>query len=59
MSNVNIVAVATLADPSCIVLSEGVLPDEGVLEKAKSMGVNILLGKKDTFALCADIAALL
>ncbi len=59
MSNVNIVAVATLADPSCIVLSEGVAPEEGVVQKAQSVGVNILMSKKNTFALCAEIAALL
>ncbi len=59
MSNVNIVAVATLADPSCIILSEGVLPEEGVVEKALATGVNILKSKKDTFALCAEVAALI
>ncbi len=59
MSNVNIVAVATLADPSCIILSEGVAPEEGVLDKAASVGVNILASKKDTFSLCAEVAALL
>ena len=59
MSNVNIVAVATLADPSCIVLSEGVGIDAEVLEKAKSVGVNILGSDEDTFAICARIAAVL
>ena len=59
MSNVNIVAVATLADPSCIILSEGVLPDADALEKAQSIGVNILSDSRSTFALCAEIAALL
>ncbi len=59
MSNVNIVAVATLADPACIVLSEGVEPEEGVVAKAESVGVNILSSNKDTFALCAEIASLL
>ncbi len=59
MSNVNIVAVATLADPSCIILSEGVAPEEGVLDKAIGVGVNILGSKKDTFDLCAKIATLL
>lgn len=59
MSNLNIVAVATLADPACIILSEGVSPDDGVREKAQAMGINILASQKDTFALCADIAGLL
>ena len=59
MSNVNIVAVATLADPSCIILSEGVNPDDGVIEKAQSVGVNVLSAKDDTFAVCAKIAGLI
>ena len=59
MSNVNIVAVATLADPCCIVLSEGVEPDPDALSKAEAVGVNILGSKKDTFSLCADIASII
>ena len=42
MSNRNVVAVATLADTACIVLAEGVVPDEGVAELATQKGVNIL-----------------
>jgi len=56
MSNVNIVAVASLADPACILLSEGVELDDEVIEKAKSVGVNLLGSKDDTFALCASIS---
>lgn len=42
MSNRNIVAVATLADTACILLAEGVVPDEGVAELATEKGVNVL-----------------
>lgn len=42
MSNINIVAVATLVDVSCIVLAENVSLDEDVLNTAKAKGVNIL-----------------
>ena len=59
MSNLNIIAVASLADPSCIVLSENVELDEGVLERAEQQSVNILRSDKDTFSVCAEIAALL
>ena len=59
MSNVNIIAVASLADPSCIILSENVSPDDGVLERAEAQGVNLLKTKKDTFSVCAEIAVLL
>ena len=59
MSNVNIIAVASLADPSCIILSENVSPDEGVLARAEAQGVNLLKSPKDTFSVCAEIAVLL
>ena len=59
MSNVNVVAVATLADPSCIILAEGVLPDETVLERAEQQGINILATAKDTFSVCSEIASVL
>ena len=42
MSNINTVAVATLADVSCILLAEGVVPDDDLINVAKAKGVNIL-----------------
>ncbi len=59
MSNLNIVAVASLADPACIILSENVDLDEGVKERAEQQLVNILKSDKDTFSVSAEIAALL
>ena len=59
MSNVNIVAVATLADPACIILSEGVVPDDGVMAKAESVGVNILGAEEDTFSVCRALGNML
>lgn len=41
MSNINIVAVSTLVDVSCIILAENVMPDEDALNTAKAKGVNI------------------
>ena len=43
MSNRNVVAVATLADTSCIILAEGVEPDAGVAELAAEKGINLLI----------------
>lgn len=59
MSNVNIVAVCTLADPACIILSEGVMPDGEAKRRAEEQGVNILTTDLDTFSACAKIADLL
>ncbi len=58
MSNVNVAAVGQLTDCACIVFSEGVHPDEPVINAAKLHGLNLLLSEKSTFALCAEIGAL-
>ncbi len=42
MSNINIVAVASLADVACIILAEGVTLDASVAETANAKGINIL-----------------
>ena len=42
MSNINIVAVATLVDTSAIIVCEGVELDDTVIETAKSKGINIM-----------------
>ena len=41
MSNLNVVAVATLSDVSCIILCEGVTLEETVKNTAEAKGVNI------------------
>ena len=42
MSNLNILAVASLADTSCIILAEGVTLDSEVIETAKQKNINII-----------------
>ena len=42
MSNVNVAAVAALADVACVILTEGVAPDGALLNKAGLQGVNLL-----------------
>ena len=58
MSNSNIVAVATLADVSCIILAEGVSPDEGVTETANAKGVNILSSEESAYGIAKMLSAL-
>ena len=58
MSNSNIVAVATLADVSCIILAEGVKPDAGVAETAMAKGVNILSSKRSAYDIAKQLAEL-
>lgn len=59
MSNINIVAVATLTDVACVILAEGVTPDESVVQTAKSKGVNIYTSELTAYQLARELAKLL
>ena len=59
MSNQNVAAVALMADVACVILSEGVTPDEALLSRAKEQEVNLLGSDKGTFALAAAVHDLL
>ncbi len=59
MSNVNVVAVASLADVSCVILAEDVVPDDEVINAANQKGINILGSKKDAYSLCVVLGKLL
>ncbi len=56
MSNLNVVAVASLADAACVILAEGVSPDPEALEAAKSKGVTLLGSELDAYSLCVKIS---
>ncbi len=49
MNNVNVCAVATLADIALIVLCEGVQPDDNLLAKVKIQGFNVISTKLDIY----------
>jgi hypothetical protein len=55
MSNQNVAAVALLADTSCVLLAENVMPDEELLHKARSQGINLLGSTHSVFSLCPDL----
>ena len=59
MSNINIVAVASLTDVACIILAEGVVPDETVRKTAEQKGVNVYTSEKTAYELAAALASLL
>ncbi len=52
MNNVNIVAVASLADASCIILTENSEISQEVLDKAEANGINILRTAKSSYEIC-------
>ena len=56
MSNINVIAVATLADVSCVILAEGVQLDSDTMSAAKAKGVNILFTDLTSYEIAAKIA---
>ena len=59
MSNINIVAVASLADVACIILAEGVVLDENVCITAQQKGINVYTSEKTAYQLAASLAGCL
>ena len=59
MSNVNVIAVATLCDPSCIILAEGVTLPQDIINKANDQGINVLRSDIPAFELCGKLYSLL
>ena len=55
MGNKNTLAVASLADVSCIVLAEGVSLDEGTLTKAEEEGITVLSTQLPVFDIALEI----
>lgn len=54
--NLNVVAVASLTDCACIVLAEGVLPEQDFLDKAKVENIAVLSTSMTAFEFCAKLA---
>ncbi len=59
MSNINIVAVASLADVACIVLAEGVTLADDIRQTAEQKGVNVYSSSKTAYELAVSLADLL
>lgn len=59
MNNINVIAVSSLADASCIIFSEAAEVPDDVIEKAKSQNINLLRTNKSTFEISYLIGNLL
>lgn len=59
MSNINVVAVASLKDVACVILSENAEAGDDMIKKAEEQDVNILRGTKSSFDICLEIGRLL
>jgi hypothetical protein len=59
MSNVNVIAVATLADTACVILAEDVVIDEATLNTAFSKNVNVLRTRQSAYEAAKTLAGLI
>ena len=57
-TNVNIVAVASLADAACIILADGCIPDEKTVERAKEQEIIILGSEMSAYELAVRLSEL-
>ena len=58
MTNINVVAVASLLDLSLVVICDNALPDDAMLEAAKSKGVNVVTFEGTSYEMCVLLAKL-
>ena len=59
MSNINVIAVASLSDVSCVLLAEDVTLDNDVLATAKEKGINILSTSLAIFEAAVKISGMI
>lgn len=59
MSNINVIAVASLSDVSCVLLAEDVTLDNDVLATAKEKGINILSTSLAAFEAAVKISGMI
>ena len=59
MSNLNVVAVATLTEPAAVVLAEGVELNEEEINKARENDITVVSSPLSAFEICAKISACL
>ena len=59
MSNVNVIAVASLADTACIILAEDVALDETVKNTAEAKGINVLSTKLSAYEAAVVLSGLI
>lgn len=59
MSNQNVAAVAVLSDVACVLLTEGVKPDEDLMKKAQVQDITLLGTERSTYQIAGAISGLL
>ena len=55
MSNVNVIAVATLTEPAAVILAEGEILQDDELAKAKGNGITVLTSPLSAYEICTRV----
>ncbi len=58
MTNVNVIAVASLAETSCVLLAEGVELPEDIVQTAQEKGINVLSSNQPIYETAVQLAGL-
>ena len=58
MSNMNVIAVASLVGIPCVIIADGASVSEDVVSSAKAKGINLLRTADSAYGVCAALAAL-
>ena len=56
MSNINTLAVASLCEAACIVLADGVEPEENVVQTAQAKGINVIGSEEPAYNLACELS---
>ncbi len=59
MTNVNIVAVAMLADTACVIIAENAEIEGNVIEKAQDKDINLLRSHDTVYELCVKLSGVI
>jgi len=59
MSNNNVIAVASLADTSCVILAEGVELSQDLKDLAMAKDINVLSSPKSAYEIAVTLSGLL
>lgn len=59
MSNINVLAVASLSDVACVIFAEGVEPDEEIITAANSKNINLITSEKSAYEICCILKELI
>lgn len=54
MTNINVIAVASLTDVACVVIAENAEVTPEIIERAKGQGINLLRTAKTAWRVCSE-----